>query len=477
ARLCSLQQQQASVPSKASKALPSVEEAWSLPIPAELTSRQGLLNTAQQQACKQENATQTQEQDQNQNQDQNQDQSSPAKRLKRTSSPAKNSLDSWVSRPAHSCYLTAQKLQILDQLRTNRKSLKPAQLQMLEQLEAQFTQQHQMKQSVPSGPATPKSRRHCLTNPPPSSSAQTTHPPTTTTTEEAEEAEATETCLTCASTLYLTRRAQSRQRVNCTQGLHKGPPLRSPGGADLQRPFSSTAGPPPPPPHPPPPHTATSGRQQGTTKEGKPSTNGVVSPRPGGDGGGGHLEDGGTAGPKEEEEEEEEEEGLPNHVHPHHHPSTLKPGVLSSDNRHLSALSTGKANRVEGGVEVNNATSRSSPSSSSSVVSTPSPPPHHHPRRRLLHLLHSPPPPTLNGEGGPAPHSPAPTPHSPAPAPHSPALHSPAPAPHSPAPALHKLMASAAVSSSFSVSIYAGSGLSSVQEPGQERFYRTAPPC
>lgn len=29
--------------------LPSIEEAWSLPIPAELTSRQGTLNTAQTQ--------------------------------------------------------------------------------------------------------------------------------------------------------------------------------------------------------------------------------------------------------------------------------------------------------------------------------------------------------------------------------------------------------------------------------------------
>lgn len=28
--------------------LPSIEEAWSLPIPAELTSRQGALNTTQQ---------------------------------------------------------------------------------------------------------------------------------------------------------------------------------------------------------------------------------------------------------------------------------------------------------------------------------------------------------------------------------------------------------------------------------------------
>ncbi|KAK1797845.1 hypothetical protein P4O66_008192 [Electrophorus voltai] len=45
AQLCNLQH--GSLPSK-SKMLPSIEEAWSLPIPAELTSRQGVLNTAQQ---------------------------------------------------------------------------------------------------------------------------------------------------------------------------------------------------------------------------------------------------------------------------------------------------------------------------------------------------------------------------------------------------------------------------------------------
>ncbi|KAB5577050.1 hypothetical protein PHYPO_G00205510 [Pangasianodon hypophthalmus] len=49
AQLCNLQQ--GSLQSK-SKMLPSIEEAWSLPIPAELTSRQGALNTAQQQAGK-----------------------------------------------------------------------------------------------------------------------------------------------------------------------------------------------------------------------------------------------------------------------------------------------------------------------------------------------------------------------------------------------------------------------------------------
>ncbi|XP_023379001.1 lysine-specific demethylase 6A isoform X12 [Pteropus vampyrus] len=48
AQLCNLPQ--GSLQNK-TKLLPSIEEAWSLPIPAELTSRQGAMNTAQQ-ACK-----------------------------------------------------------------------------------------------------------------------------------------------------------------------------------------------------------------------------------------------------------------------------------------------------------------------------------------------------------------------------------------------------------------------------------------
>uniref|UniRef100_A0A4W6G1X3 [histone H3]-trimethyl-L-lysine(27) demethylase n=1 Tax=Lates calcarifer TaxID=8187 RepID=A0A4W6G1X3_LATCA len=56
--------------------------------------------------------------------------------------------DSWASNPAQpvpNWYLSPQKLQVLEQLRSNRASLKPPQLQMLEQLEAQLTmmQQHQ----------------------------------------------------------------------------------------------------------------------------------------------------------------------------------------------------------------------------------------------------------------------------------------------------------------------------------------------
>ncbi|PNJ69629.1 UTY isoform 6 [Pongo abelii] len=112
AQLCNLPQ--GSLQNK-TKLLPSIEEAWSLPIPAELTSRQGAMNTAQQ-----------------------------------------NTSDNWsgghaVSHPpvqqqAHSWCLTPQKLQHLEQLRANRNNLNPAQKLMLEQLESQFVlmQQHQM---------------------------------------------------------------------------------------------------------------------------------------------------------------------------------------------------------------------------------------------------------------------------------------------------------------------------------------------
>uniref|UniRef100_A0A7N4PP24 [histone H3]-trimethyl-L-lysine(27) demethylase n=1 Tax=Sarcophilus harrisii TaxID=9305 RepID=A0A7N4PP24_SARHA len=101
------------------------------------------------------------------------DLSSPAKR-KRTSSPTKNTSNTWssghtVSHPpaqqqVHSWCLTPQKLQHLEQLRANRNNLNPAQKLMLEQLESQFVlmQQHQqMRQTgvaqvratgIPNGP-------------------------------------------------------------------------------------------------------------------------------------------------------------------------------------------------------------------------------------------------------------------------------------------------------------------------------------
>ncbi|KAK6292508.1 hypothetical protein J4Q44_G00370920 [Coregonus suidteri] len=159
--------------------LPSIEEAWSLPIPAELTSRQGGLNTAagspgsqtqQQQASKSHQGgeggqVQTHVSPHPSHTD---GQASPAKR-KRTASPAKSAVDSWTNHPVQqqipSWYLTPQKLQLLDQLRTNRASLKPPQVQMLDQLENQFSlmqqHQHQVRQqaagqlrpTLPNGPS------------------------------------------------------------------------------------------------------------------------------------------------------------------------------------------------------------------------------------------------------------------------------------------------------------------------------------
>ncbi|TNN79114.1 Lysine-specific demethylase 6A [Liparis tanakae] len=104
--------------------------------------KQGALNTAQaQQACKGEAG-----------QNHTDLQASPAKK-QRTASPTKGVGDSWANspngqQPIPSWYLTPQKLQLLDHLRANGAILKPPQVQMLEQLEDQFSlmQQHQQQQ-------------------------------------------------------------------------------------------------------------------------------------------------------------------------------------------------------------------------------------------------------------------------------------------------------------------------------------------
>uniref|UniRef100_A0A3Q3NIU2 [histone H3]-trimethyl-L-lysine(27) demethylase n=1 Tax=Mastacembelus armatus TaxID=205130 RepID=A0A3Q3NIU2_9TELE len=116
-----------------SKMLPLIEEAWSLPIPAELTSRQGGLSSAPQQS------------------------------------------DSWASNPAQqpvpNWYLSPQKLQVLEQLRSNRASLKPPQLQMLEQLEAQLNMMQQHQQNASGGQVRP-----CLPNGPTTNSLPSPNP-------------------------------------------------------------------------------------------------------------------------------------------------------------------------------------------------------------------------------------------------------------------------------------------------------------
>uniref|UniRef100_A0A8C5BPK3 [histone H3]-trimethyl-L-lysine(27) demethylase n=1 Tax=Gadus morhua TaxID=8049 RepID=A0A8C5BPK3_GADMO len=125
--------------------LPLIEDAWSLPIPAELTSRQeALLNAAlqvrhphhptphpQTRALPPHVGTLGQPDDQ----------SSPAKR-RRASGPG----------------------QLLEQLRSNRGSLKPLQQQMLEQLEGQFTIMQQHQQQVTLTHPLTQSRGHSLTH-------------------------------------------------------------------------------------------------------------------------------------------------------------------------------------------------------------------------------------------------------------------------------------------------------------------------
>ncbi|KFW02383.1 Lysine-specific demethylase 6A, partial [Fulmarus glacialis] len=433
AQLCNLPQ--GSLQNK-TKLLPSIEEAWSLPIPAELTSRQGAMNTAQQ-----------------------------------------NTSDVWssghtVSHPPvqqqiHSWCLTPQKLQHLEQLRANRNNLNPAQKLMLEQLESQFVlmQQHQqMRQTgvaqvrstgIPNGPTADSSlptnsvsgqqpqvaltrvpnvaqrgiRPACPGQP----MANGPFPAGPVPCSTARTLGSTDTILignnhitesgSNGNVPYLQRNALSlphnrtnltssaeepwkNQLSNSTQGLHKGQSshLAGPNG---ERPLSSTGpsqhlqaagtgiqnqnG------HPATPsnsvtqgaalnhlssHTATSGGQQGITltKESKPSGNTSAVPETSRHSG---ETPNSTAGV----------EGLPNHVHQvtadavssPSHGDSKSPGLLSSDNPQLSALLMGKANNNVGtGTcdKVNNIhpavhtkTENSVASSPSSAISTATPSP------------------------------------------------------------------------------------------------------
>uniref|UniRef100_A0AAJ7UES0 [histone H3]-trimethyl-L-lysine(27) demethylase n=1 Tax=Petromyzon marinus TaxID=7757 RepID=A0AAJ7UES0_PETMA len=176
------------------KMLPSIEEAWSLPIPAELTSRQGSASSTPQQAFKPAQdvfggPTQAAPPPPPPPQQQQQQQPllphhvaiagdelhSPAKIRKSSFSSKPNAAEGWASQHAPHLApsqnplqqeqlavgtLTTQKLQLLEQLRANRLTLTLPQLQLLDQLEHQArvaSQQHQTRQSVvmpPLGPAT-----------------------------------------------------------------------------------------------------------------------------------------------------------------------------------------------------------------------------------------------------------------------------------------------------------------------------------
>uniref|UniRef100_A0A671TDB0 [histone H3]-trimethyl-L-lysine(27) demethylase n=1 Tax=Sinocyclocheilus anshuiensis TaxID=1608454 RepID=A0A671TDB0_9TELE len=448
AQLCNLQQ--GSLPSK-SKMLPSIEEAWSLPIPAELTSRQGALSTTQQ-----------------------------------------NSPDSWENDPGHhqvpNLSLTPQKLQLLEQLRTDRANLKPVQLQMLEQLEKQLSLMQQNQQmrlnamgqirpSVSNGPianpslpmnsnstssshhphfalfCTPSAHSRCAAQPIANGSVPASPAPCTAGTLGNTDAVSVgnnhlpgsgsngnvpylrqnalpQNCTTPTSS-SMDDEPWKSQHINSTQGLQKSPGSYS-AGPNGEQPSSSAGMSQPTPaagtgvpnqvgpsatasgtlaqeashnhlPSSSSPHSATSGGQQGIvhTKESKPSGNGHSAGTPNSTA---------TA------------EGLPNHVH---HGQTnvagakpCSPGVLSSDNPQLSALLIGKANDsnksnggglTAAGTKVNNvlpslhqgqkAQENSVATSPCSAMSTATPSPKsadHHSTQNSVNSLNSP---TLNGKG------------------------------------------------------------------------------
>uniref|UniRef100_A0A8I5R5E9 [histone H3]-trimethyl-L-lysine(27) demethylase n=1 Tax=Papio anubis TaxID=9555 RepID=A0A8I5R5E9_PAPAN len=385
AQLCNLPQ--SSLQNK-TKLLPSIEEAWSLPIPAELTSRQGAMNTAQQAYRAHDpntepvlNHSQTPILQQSLSlhmitSSQVEGLSSPAKK-KRTSSPTKNGSDNWnvvqslSHHPVQQVYslcLTPQKLQHLEQLRANRDNLNPAQKHQLEQLESQFVLMQQMRHKGVAQETT-----HTLPH---------NHTDLNSSIEE----------------------PWRKQRSNSTQGLHKsqsscvsGPneeqPVFSTESAQYQQ--ATSTGIKKPNEHLTLPsnsvpqrnadshlssHIATSGGQQGIifTKESKPSKHQSLVPetsRHTGDTSNGCTD----------------VKGLSNHVRqliadavssPNHGDS---PNLLIADNPQLSALLIGKANdNVGTGTcdKVNNIhpavhtkTDHSVASSPSSAISTATPSP------------------------------------------------------------------------------------------------------
>ncbi|XP_074003241.1 lysine-specific demethylase 6A isoform X5 [Numenius arquata] len=446
AQLCNLPQ--GSLQNK-TKLLPSIEEAWSLPIPAELTSRQGAMNTAQQ-----------------------------------------NTSDVWssghtVSHPPvqqqiHSWCLTPQKLQMrqtgVAQVRSTgipngptADSSLPTNSVSGQQPQVALTRVPNVAQRGirPACPGQPMANGPFPAGPIPCSTARTLG--------------STDTILignnhitesgSNGNVPYLQRNALSlphnrtnltssaeepwkNQLSNSTQGLHKGQSshLAGPNG---ERPLSSTGpsqhlqaagtgiqnqnG------HPATPsnsvtqgaalnhlssHTATSGGQQGITltKESKPSGNTSAVPETSRHSG---ETPNSTAGV----------EGLPNHVHQvtadavssPSHGDSKSPGLLSSDNPQLSALLMGKANNNVGtGTcdKVNNIhpavhtkTENSVASSPSSAISTatPSPKSTEQTTTNSVTSLNSPHSGhTVNGEGledsqSPMKADPPPTSHKPSP--------------------------------------------------------------
>ncbi|XP_049623106.1 lysine-specific demethylase 6A isoform X3 [Suncus etruscus] len=398
AQLCNLPQ--GSLQNK-TKLLPSIEEAWSLPIPAELTSRQGAMNTAQQ-----------------------------------------NAADNWgsghaVSHPpvqqqAHSWCMTPQKLQMrqtgLAQVRFSGIPNGPTADSSLPTNSVSGQQPHLALTRMPSVSQSGV-RPGCPGQPLVNGPLSAGHVPCST----SRTLGSTDTILignnhtigsgSNGNVPYVQRNALTlphnrtnltssaeepwkNQLSNSTQGLHKGQSshLAGPNG---ERPLTSTGpsqhlqaagsgiqnqnG------HPALPsdsvtqgaalnhlssHTATSGGQQGITltKESKPSGNTSIVPET-------------SRHTGETPNSTANVEGLPNHVHQvmadavcsPSHGDSKSPGLLSSDNPQLSALLMGKTtNNVGPGTcdKVNNIhpavhtkTDNSVASSPSSAISTATPSP------------------------------------------------------------------------------------------------------
>uniref|UniRef100_A0A8C7JKM7 [histone H3]-trimethyl-L-lysine(27) demethylase n=1 Tax=Oncorhynchus kisutch TaxID=8019 RepID=A0A8C7JKM7_ONCKI len=208
-----------------------------------------------------------------------------------------SAVDLWTNHPVQhqipSWYLTPQKLQLLDQLRTNRASLKPPQMQILDQLEKQFSlmQQHQHQQAAgqlrPTLPNGPSLSPNSLPSPHPLSRtspvSQTTARPPCTAQPMANTPLSSsplgqlgnpeggtvgnnrtpglpgagmlpggggsngnvpylqQNCLPHNCNATSTKEAwKSQQRTNSTQGLHKGPGSHS-AGPNGEHPFSSSS--------------------------------------------------------------------------------------------------------------------------------------------------------------------------------------------------------------------------------------------
>uniref|UniRef100_A0AAR2LN45 [histone H3]-trimethyl-L-lysine(27) demethylase n=1 Tax=Pygocentrus nattereri TaxID=42514 RepID=A0AAR2LN45_PYGNA len=408
AQLCNLQH--TSLQSK-SKMLPSIEEAWSLPIPAELTSRQGVQNTAQQ------------------------------------VSPDSQ----WGSSPAQqtpSWYLSPQKLQLLEQLRANKANLKPVQMQRLEQLEAQLSamqlHQQQMRQNasgqvrptLPNGPTAgpslpvqihsrgPAVRPPCTAQPlangpfsaspssvprtgPHPSSVGNNHMPGTGTNGDVPYLHPNALPHNCTSPSDTWK----SQHLNSTQGLQKGSHWAGPNGdRALSSSASADGG----------PHNQVGHSSTTHVDPSEPAVNHLSSPTPSSASSPAsssvHTATSGAPLTKESDHPQGNGSTAANHHSPSHTPTSTStsgsPATHSSDNPQLSALlackespATGpRVNHIHPAVTLP-APGSSAASSPASALSTTSPSPR---ANELTASLNKPgsttpgPPPavTVNGSGG-----------------------------------------------------------------------------